>query len=59
MANRTDVQNRAGDLFRWIEEGELAVTIGGTFPLREASEAHRQLASRATVGKLMLLPGER
>jgi len=58
-ASRTDVQHRAGDLFRWIEGEELTVTIEASFPLRDADEAHRQLASRRTIGKLMLLPGER
>ena len=58
VASRDDVQHRAGDLFRWIEAGELSVTIGGAFPLRDAAEAHRQLASRNTIGKLMLLPSE-
>ncbi len=57
VASRDDVQHRAGDIFRWIETGELAVTIGGAFPLRDAAQAHRQLASRTTIGKLMLLPG--
>ena len=58
VASRDDVQLRAGDLFRWIEAGELTVTIGAAFPLRDAAESHRQLASRATIGKLMLLPGD-
>ena len=58
VACRDDVQHRAGDLFRWITEGNLTVTIGASFPLSDAAEAHRQLASRATIGKLMLLPGE-
>jgi len=58
VASRRDVQHRAGDLFRWIEEGELTVTIEAAFPLSDAAEAHRRLASRATIGKLMLLPGD-
>lgn len=58
VANRDDVQRRAGDLFRWIEAGELAVTIDATFPLRDAAQAHRRLAARGTVGKLLLLPGD-
>ena len=57
-ASRDDVQLRAGDLFRWIEAGELTVTISAAFPLRDARKSHRQLASRATIGKLMLLPGD-
>lgn len=56
--SRTDVQQRAGELFRWIEAGELTVTIGASFSLRDAHQAHRQLASRATIGKLILLPGD-
>ena len=56
VAGHEDVQERAGDLFRWIESGELNVTIGGTFDLEDAAEAHRLLASRASTGKLLLIP---
>jgi NADPH2:quinone reductase len=55
VASREDVQHRAGDIFRWIEAGTLRVTIGGTFPLDKAAEAHRQLASRDSIGKLLLV----
>lgn len=58
VASRDDVLKRAGDLFRWIEAGELAVTINAMFPLARAADAHRQLASRDTIGKLLLLPGD-
>jgi NADPH2:quinone reductase len=57
VASRQDVQRRAGDIFRWIEAGELSVTIGSRFALADAAEAHRQLASRTSVGKLLLLVG--
>lgn len=56
VANHTDVLRRAGELFRWMETGRLKVHIGGTFPLDRAAEAHRRLASRATSGKLLLIP---
>ena len=56
VATRDDVIYRAGDLFRRITNGEITVTIGGTFPLSAAAEAHRDLESRATTGKLLLLP---
>jgi NADPH2:quinone reductase len=56
VANRSDVQWRAGDLFKWIETEKLAVTIGQTFPLARAGDAHRQLESRQSVGKLLLVP---
>jgi NADPH2:quinone reductase len=56
VANHADVLRRAGELFRWIEGGRLKVHIGETFPLERAAEAHRLLASRATTGKLLLVP---
>jgi NADPH2:quinone reductase len=42
------------DLQDWVVDGTLRVTIGQTFPLQEASTAHRLLESRATHGKLIL-----
>lgn len=57
VADRDDVRNRAGDIFRWIESGELSVTLGGSFPLADAATAHALLASRASTGKLILMPG--
>jgi NADPH2:quinone reductase len=55
-ASRDELQKRADDLFRWILAGELKVRIGATFPLAAAADAHRALESRATTGKLLLLP---
>lgn len=56
VANHADVLRRAGELFRWMEAGRLKVHVGGTFPLERARDAHRLLASRATTGKLLLIP---
>ena len=56
VASRSDVQWRAGDLFKWIEAGKLKVTIGHTFPLRDAVQAHHALESRKTAGKILLVP---
>jgi NADPH2:quinone reductase len=47
---------RANDLFRWIEEGKLKIRIQRTYKLGEAAQAHRDLESRATSGKLLLIP---
>ena len=44
------------ELQRWVLEGKLRVTIGQTFPLAEAAEAHRRLEQRQTQGKLVLVP---
>jgi len=56
MRNREELLQRSGDLFRWLATGELRLRIGKTFPLSDAAEAHRQLAGRATVGKVLLIP---
>ena len=45
---------RAGDVFRWIDEGKLQVRVGGSYPLAAAAQAHRDLESRQTTGKLVL-----
>ena len=44
------------ELFDLVTRGELVVTIGGRYPLGEASEAHSALEGRGTVGKLILTP---
>jgi NADPH2:quinone reductase len=55
-ATAAELQARAGDLFRWVGEGELRVRIGATFPLSAAADAHRALEGRVTTGKVLLLP---
>jgi NADPH2:quinone reductase len=44
------------ELQAWVADGSLRIAIGQTFPLHQAAEAHRQLESRATHGKLILIP---
>jgi NADPH:quinone reductase len=53
---RQELEWRADDLFRWIQEGVLNVRIGAEFPLGQAGEAHAELESRKTTGKLLLIP---
>jgi len=57
VADIEELRWRAGEVFDWITKGELDVRIGGTYPLAEAARAQDDLASRRTVGKLLLLPG--
>lgn len=45
---------RSKRLFDWIAEGKLRVHIGAEYPLAEAARAHAEMASRSTVGKLLL-----
>lgn len=55
-ATPAELQARADELFAWVESGALRVTIGATFPLSAAAEAHRALEGRRTTGKVLLLP---
>ena len=56
VASHSDVVRRAGDLFNWIETGNLDVKIGKVFRLADAAQAHRELESRRSVGKILLIP---
>lgn len=47
---------RTAQLFDWIVSGALKVRIGGVYPLSEAARAHSEMGSRATTGKLLLIP---
>jgi NADPH:quinone reductase len=47
---------RAGDVFRWIEEGKLELRIDREYPLADAAQAHHDMEARKTTGKLLLLP---
>ena len=46
-------------LIEWLEAGELRLSISHRLPLAQAAEAHRMLESRATMGKVILLPDSR
>lgn len=54
--DRVELLWRANDLFKWMAEGKLVVRIDKTFPLSEAADAQIYLASRASMGKLLLVP---
>jgi NADPH2:quinone reductase len=56
IATREDLEARAGDVFRGIAEGSLKLRIGHSYPLANAAQAHRELESRRTTGKLILIP---
>jgi NADPH2:quinone reductase len=56
LTSHEERNRRAAQLFAWIRSGELKVAIGGTFALRDGRKAHEALESRATSGKLLLIP---
>ena len=55
-STRDELESRAGDLFGWIESGDLEIRVGLRLPLVDAPEAHRRLESRETTGKILLIP---
>ncbi|WP_449415728.1 quinone oxidoreductase family protein [Ochrobactrum teleogrylli] len=50
------LRSRSKQLFDWIEDGSLKVMIGNTYALADARQAHADMESRATTGKLLLIP---
>ena len=54
--NREELENRAAAVLGWVKSGDLKLRVEHTFPLSDAPEAHRQLAGRATTGKVILTP---
>jgi NADPH2:quinone reductase len=54
--DRDELEQRAGDVLGWVSNGSLKLHVGHEIPLSEAPEAHRLLESRATTGKLLLIP---
>jgi NADPH2:quinone reductase len=55
-ATRDELLRRATDVLSGVANGSLKVRIEREYPLAEAAQAHRDLASRKTAGKLVLLP---
>jgi NADPH2:quinone reductase len=55
-ATREELELRAGAVLRDVASGRLRVRVGARWPLAEAAAAHRALESRATTGKVLLVP---
>jgi NADPH2:quinone reductase len=56
IAEREDLDAMARDLFKVVLKGDVTIPIHARFPLTEASEAHRMLESRESIGSTILLP---
>lgn len=50
------LREHAARLFDWVLKGDLKVRLGGIYPLADAAQAHLDMESRATTGKLLLIP---
>lgn len=56
IATREDLEFRANAVLNAIAEGTLKLRLEHTYPLADAAHAHRDLESRITTGKLLLIP---
>ncbi len=56
IATSADLRARASDIFNNVALGNLKLRIEHTYPLNAAAQAQRDLESRTTTGKLLLLP---
>ena len=55
-ATREELLQRSADVMGWVADGSLSVRIGHEFPLARAADAQRELESRRTTGKVLLVP---
>jgi NADPH:quinone reductase len=56
ISSSQELQQRAAAVFGMIREGKLKLRIEHVYRLAEAQKAHRELESRKTTGKLLLIP---
>jgi len=55
-ATRQELEERSGDIFRWVGSGQLKVHVFAEYPLAEAAKAQSALEHRETMGKVLLVP---
>jgi NADPH2:quinone reductase len=56
LTSADERRRRASELFSWVRDGSLKVHIDSQFPLSEGALAHARLESRASSGKVLLIP---
>jgi NADPH2:quinone reductase len=56
IATREDLTARASEVLGGLAAGTLKLRMEHTYPLADAVQAHRDLESRKTTGKLLLIP---
>jgi NADPH:quinone reductase len=55
-ATRQELEERSGDIFKWVASGQLKVHVHGEYPLAQAARAQAALEQRETMGKVLLIP---
>jgi NADPH:quinone reductase len=53
---RAELETRANAVLQSVASGKLKLRLEHTYPLADAAHAHRDLESRKTTGKLLLIP---
>ena len=56
IADREELLERSAAVFDALLDGSLRVRIGGRYALDEVGQAHTDLESRRTTGKLLVIP---
>jgi NADPH:quinone reductase len=56
ITERSELEQRAQDIFTWMQDGKLKVRIDSEYVLDRAGEAQAALESRKTAGKVLLIP---
>ncbi|HZH07916.1 MAG TPA: quinone oxidoreductase [Lautropia sp.] len=56
VANRSNLEEMADDLFRQVTSGKVKIRIDQRYAMADAAKAHRDLESRKTTGQTVLLP---
>jgi NADPH:quinone reductase len=56
ISDPNELKWRTSDIFSWIASGKLHIAIHHVYSLQQSGEAHRDLESRRTTGKLLLRP---
>ncbi len=56
VATRAELEWRAGDVLGWAADGDLKLRTEHVYSLTDAAQAHSDLESRMTTGKILLEP---
>jgi NADPH2:quinone reductase len=56
VASRSELEWRAGDVLGWAASGELKLRTEHVYSLTDAAQAHTDLETRKTTGKILLEP---
>jgi len=56
IAQRSDLLAMAAELFEVVSTGKVKIEVNQTYALKDAAQAHNDLAARKTTGSIVLLP---